>query len=70
MSHSVQVVLQVKVDPYDRTDTKKPNNSPVVLVKPYYRWVLFVKSSFWIMIFMLYRYHNECNMKDVLVSRT
>ena len=52
MSHSVQVVLQVKVDPYDRTDTKKPNNSPVVLVKPYYRWVLFVKSAFGIVVFL------------------
>lgn len=29
--------LQVKVDTNNRTDTEKPNNSPVVLVKPFYR---------------------------------
>lgn len=29
--------LQVKVDANVRTDTNKPNNSPIVLVKPYYR---------------------------------
>nr|XP_034326148.1 uncharacterized protein LOC105319101 isoform X2 [Crassostrea gigas] len=36
MVKGVEVFLQVKVDPYIRTDTKKPNSSPVVLVKPYY----------------------------------
>lgn len=29
--------LQVKVDANVRTDTNKPNNSPIILVKPYYR---------------------------------
>lgn len=37
MAQSVEIFLQVKVDPYNRTDTGKPNSSPVVLVKPYYR---------------------------------
>lgn len=37
MGRSVPAFLQVKVDPYNRTDTGKPNSSPVVLVKPYYR---------------------------------
>lgn len=39
MGQGVEVFLQVKIDPYDRTDTKKPNRSPEVLVKPYYRLV-------------------------------
>lgn len=39
MGKGIEVFLQVKVDPCERTDTKKPNNSPVVLIKPYYRWV-------------------------------
>lgn len=37
MGQGVKAFLQVKVDPYNRTDTKKPNTSPVILVKPYYR---------------------------------
>lgn len=37
MDQGVKSFLQVKVDPYNRTDTGKPNSSPVVLVKPYYR---------------------------------
>uniref|UniRef100_A0A8W8IEW7 EGF-like domain-containing protein n=1 Tax=Magallana gigas TaxID=29159 RepID=A0A8W8IEW7_MAGGI len=36
MGRAVPAFLQVKVDPYNRTDTGKPNSSPVVLVKPYY----------------------------------
>lgn len=41
MGQGVPAFLQVKVDPYNRTDTKNPNRSPVILVKPYYRWVKF-----------------------------
>lgn len=36
MGRAVPAFLQVSVDPYDRTDTKKPNRSPEVLVKPHY----------------------------------
>lgn len=39
MGRSVNVLQLVKVDPYNRSDTQKPNRSPVILVKPYYRYV-------------------------------
>lgn len=37
MGRGVNVFQQVKVDPYNRSDTQEPNRSPVILVKPYYR---------------------------------
>ena len=37
VSNFTKTFLQVKVDSTVRSDTGKPNNSPIVLVKPYYR---------------------------------
>ena len=37
VSNFTKTFLQVKVDSAVRSDTGKPNNSPIVLVKPYYR---------------------------------
>ena len=37
VSNVTKTHLQVKVDSAVRSDTGKPNNSPIVLVKPFYR---------------------------------
>ena len=39
VSTVMKTFLQVKVDSAVRSDTGKPNNSPIVLVKPFYRSV-------------------------------
>ena len=51
VSNFTKTFLQVKVDSAVRSDTGKPNNSPIVLVKPFYRSVhqilLIIHLHFW-----------------------